>query len=356
MSASRINPESAAGMAPPSQKLLSICVPTFNRASYLRETLESLLPQLGPDVELLVYDTGSTDGTPQLIEVFKRRCPSLRSFYLPDRRGFDEALLLLLGEARGEYVWYFGSDDVLNAGAIDAIRRRILASPARPSLVFLNHEIVDNEGRLLIPSNLGRTQDCEFTDGRASVPWLALHLGYISACIFRRDPALSLERAREFEGSMWMGVHLNLWSISRGGPALYVGRPMIRARRNPGNIYNYGEIFCRNASRVFWDARRSGIPWLTIYRAMNRTVRLFYLRFSVSRRCDASAEFDRAFPAMLRTCWPYPWFWLLVVPVRLSPSWLVRAVRRRLRDRRERRNADLASRGLRARQSPARQG
>ena len=313
--------------AQPGAKLISICIPTYNRARYLPETLESLLPQLAADVELIVYDTGSTDGTAELMQRYQQRVPEIRFFSLDERRGFDEALLFLLSQARGEYVWYFGSDDVLDAGAVDEIRKRILGSPERPSLVFLNHTIVDHDGSLLIPSNLGRNEDCEFRDGRRCVAWLCLHLGYISACIFRRDPALSIERTKSFLGSMWMGVHLNLWSISRGGPAFYIGRPVVRARRNPGNIYDYGEIFCRRASQVFWNARSHGIDWLTLYRAMNRTVRLFYFRYAVSRRCENPAELDRALPAMLRTCWAYPWFWLLVVPVRLMPSRLVRAVR-----------------------------
>lgn len=323
----------------PPEKLISICIPTFNRARYLPAALESIFPQLASDVELLVYDTGSTDGTPDLMKQFCYRFPSIRFFFLETRRGFDETALLLLDQARGEYVWFFGSDDVLNEGAIDAVRQRISRSRVRPCFVYLNHEIVDESGRLVIPTNVGRTSDREFEDGRQCVAWLGLHLGYISACIFRRDPALPVERAKEFDGSLWMGMHLNLRSISRGGPALYIGRPLIRARRNPGNTYDYGEVFCRRASRVFWNARKYGIGRFTIYRAMNRSVRAFHLRYAVSRRCDDPAELDRALPAMFRACCAYPWFWLLIVPVRLMPTRLARMVRDRLRRWREQRNA-----------------
>lgn len=317
-------------------KLLSICIPTFNRASYLPETLESLLPQLAADVELLVYDTGSTDGTLELMETFQRHFPEIRFFHLNEKRGFDETALLLLEQARGDYVWYFGSDDVLKPGAIGAVRRAILQSPATPSFVFINHEVVDNDGRLLIPSNIPELKDREFVDGRACVSWLGLHLGYISSCIFRRDPELPLAAARKFVGSMWMGMHLNLWSLSKGGPALYLGDPLVRARRNPGNIYNYGEVFCRRASQVFWHSRRHGIGWFTICRAMNRTVRLFYLPFCVAQRCEDPAQLDRVFPTVFRTAWPYPWFWLLIVPVRLIPSRFARIARDYLRGRRGR--------------------
>jgi glycosyltransferase involved in cell wall biosynthesis len=355
MSRSDVTADRSEQLAEVREPLLSICIPTHNRARYLPEAFESILPQLAPDVELLVYDTGSTDGTPELMREFNHRFPETRFFSLDTRRGFDEALLLLLEQARGEYVWCFGSDDVLKQGAIDAIRRRVLRSPTRPSLILLNHEVVDHEGRLLIPSNVGRAKDREFRDGRKSTAWFGLHLGYVSSCIFRRDPALSIADARQFDGSMWMGMHLNLWSLAKGGPALYVGQPLVRARRNPGNTYNYGEVFCRKASQVFWEARRNGIGWFTIYRALNRTVRLFYWRFSVAWRCDDPAELRRAFPVILRTCWMYPWFWLLIVPVRWAPPPLARAIRDRLRRGRERRNARLESRCFGASEAPARQ-
>lgn len=314
--------------------LLSICIPTFNRARYLPEALESLAAQLAQDVELLVYDTGSTDGTPALLREFAERFSALRFFHLPERQGIDEALLLLLEEARGEYVWYFGSDDTLKPGGVEAVRQRILASPRRPSLLFLNHEIVDDSGRLLIASNLPATRDRTFPRGRRAAAWLGLHLGFLSACIFRREAAPVRAEAAEFTGSLWMGAYLNLRSLAAGGPAIYVGSPLVRARRNPGNVYDYGEVFCRQASRIFWSARRFGIGWFTLYRAMNRTVRLFHWRFVVSRRCDDPAELRRVFPTMRQTCWMYPWFWLLLLPVRLTPVGLARAVRDALRARR----------------------
>jgi abequosyltransferase len=334
------NPDQA---AQPCGKLISICIPTFNRAFYLSETLESLLPQLDGDVELLVYDTGSTDGTPELMREFQRRSSAIRFFHLAEKRGFDETLLLLLEQARGEYVWYFGSDDVLKPGAMAVVRRRILTSTERPALVFLNHEIVDNDGNLLIPFHLGRKKDLDFTDGRSCIPWLNLHLGYISACVFRRDRPSPIADAKQFIGSLWVGIYLNLASLSKDGPALYVGQPMLRARRNPGNVYDYGEIFCRRASQIFWNARHQGIGRLTIYRAMNRIVLDHYLRLTLAWHCSDPVEFRRTFAVMLRVCWIYPWFWLLIVPVRLTPWRLARAFRDRLRQWREGRNARLKS-------------
>jgi FkbM family methyltransferase len=323
--------------ANPGKKLLSICIPTFNRASYLPETLESICTQLSPDVELLVYDTGSTDGTQELMARLQRECPRIHFFSLDTRRGVDETLLLLLEQSSGEYVWFFGSDDILKARAIEIIRQRILESAERPALIYVNHEVVNNSGKLLIPSHIRSQKDRLFRDGRKCAAWLGLNLGYISSCIFRRE-AGGATAAKEFVGSLWLGLYLNLKSLSSRRPALYIGQPLVSARRNPANTYDYGKVFFRDASHVFWSTRRHGLGWFTVWLAMNKTVRTIYSRFSVAWRCDNRAEFRNTFPVMLGTCWKYPWFWLLIFPVRLVPPGILRIVRNRLRQWRDDRN------------------
>jgi glycosyltransferase involved in cell wall biosynthesis len=334
--------------------LISICIPTYNRAHYLAETLESLIPQLAPDVELLVYDTGSTDGSRQVIERFAGQCPALRYFSLPSKRGFDETVLLLLDECRGEYVWLFGSDDILKPGAVSAVRGRIVQSSARPAFIYVNHEVIDNEGELLIASNVGSSRDRQFRRAGACAAWLGLHLGYISSCIFRKPSRAAVEASRDFIGTLWMGLRLNLASLSEAGPALYVGRPLVSARRNPANTYDYAAVFVRNASSVFWAARSQGLGWFTPYRAMNKTVRSFYSRLTFAWRCDDPPEFRRTFRVMLRTCWIYPWFWMLIAPLRFLPPPVARVVRDRLRSRRGHRNRKLVPREFAVRETPAR--
>lgn len=333
--------------------LISICIPTYNRAQYLGETLESLIPQVGAGVELIVYDTGSTDGTPQMMERYTQRLPSLRFFSWPIKLGFDETALRLVRECRGEYVWLFGSDDLLKPGAVEVVRRAIQESSIKPALIYLNHEVVDHEGRLLIASNIGRANDRRFLNGRSCVAWLGLHLGYISACLFRKPDLAGIKAAREFVGTLWMGLHFNLASVSNAAPALYLGRPFVISRRNPANTYSFAAIFVRNANFVFWAARRRGMPWWTIYRAMHVTVRVLYFRLSLGWRCDHPETFRATFPAMLRTCWMYPWFWALIAPLRVIPTGFTRAVRDRLRDRRGRRNQERTSAGRVAEELPA---
>lgn len=320
-----------------SPKLISFCIPTYNRAQYLRETLACILPQLGPDVEVVISDNASTDETWEVVELYQRKFPGIRYISNKTNLGYDRNLLSCLEHASGEYVWFFGSDDLLDEDGIETVRRRILQSPKRPALVYLNYQVVDNEGQLLVPDPIGCQRDREFSSAAKCVEWLGWNLGYMSALVLRRDLCLPFARTGAFVGSGWIHLHLVLSSLLAGGSVQYIGSPLVRARRSVSLDYDLTERFVEQADRVFWDAYRSGYPWLTIYRARNRTVRGQYLRFVLAWRCDAPDQLVRSFPVLLRTCWMYPWFWLLLVPLRFLPRslavWL-RAKGQTLRARR----------------------
>lgn len=325
---------------PQGKILVSICIPTLNRAPYLKHAIASIAPQLASDIELLVYDTGSSDGTRELMQEVTAAYPGIRYIHREQILGVDETLLLLLEQSRGDYVWFFGSDDVLKPGAIDKIRRKITRPLEPPTLVYLNHEIVDVDGNLLIASQIRHKRDKRYPVGWRCVPELGIKLGYISACIVERSKALALNDSRDFIGSRWVSLHLYLSALIAGGPVELISEPLIRARRNPSACAEYAEVFVRQTARVFRAARRDDYPWHIVYRTMNHIIATQYLHFVVSWCADNPAELARTFPVMFRTCWMYPAFWLLVVPVRVAPQSMIRAVRNKLRELRAKQNAN----------------
>jgi glycosyltransferase involved in cell wall biosynthesis len=100
--------------------LVSILVPTYNRARYLRDCIRSALQQGFGDFELVVADDGSTDETPELVESL--RDPRLRYLRLP-RCGAPAARNAAVGAARGEFVFNLDSDDVLLVDTLEHYAR-----------------------------------------------------------------------------------------------------------------------------------------------------------------------------------------------------------------------------------------
>ena len=93
----------------PNAELVSVIVLARNSAATIRETIESLLRQTYPHLEILVVDGGSTDSTRDLVQSFAD--PRIR--IVPQQgRGLGDARNLGVREARGNYVAYLDSDDV----------------------------------------------------------------------------------------------------------------------------------------------------------------------------------------------------------------------------------------------------
>lgn len=97
------------------QPLLSIAIPTYNRAAYLRPLLRNLIGQIAGDlrVELIISDNASTDGTYGVIQESEKLCASLRVNRNETNIGPDGNILNCFLLAQGRYVWIFGDDDVV---------------------------------------------------------------------------------------------------------------------------------------------------------------------------------------------------------------------------------------------------
>jgi abequosyltransferase len=97
---------------------LSICIPTYNFGAFIGETLESILPQLVEDTEVVVLDGGSTDNTEAVVESFRARNPSVRYHRQAERGGIDRDMARTVELAEGEYCWIFCADDIMRPHAV----------------------------------------------------------------------------------------------------------------------------------------------------------------------------------------------------------------------------------------------
>lgn len=102
---------------------LSILVPVYNVAPYVRECVASIMDQWLDGVELLLLDDASTDASGVLIQELGLRYPGrIRVFQHTCNRGLSTARNSLLAEARGSHVWFLDSDDLLCTGALASLQ------------------------------------------------------------------------------------------------------------------------------------------------------------------------------------------------------------------------------------------
>lgn len=129
------------------EPLVSVVVPTFNRAYCLERTLASALAQTYRAVEVLVIDDGSTDQTRELVRARSERDSRLKYFY-QDNRGVSAARNHGIRVATGDYVAFLDSDDVWKPWKLEL---QIACMALRPDvgMIWTDMEAVDPQGAVV---------------------------------------------------------------------------------------------------------------------------------------------------------------------------------------------------------------
>ncbi|WP_417237415.1 glycosyltransferase family 2 protein [Bizionia paragorgiae] len=96
--------------------MISIIIPTYNRASILREALDSVLAQIYQDWECIVVDDNSTDNTKEIVQEYSKKDSRFRYFERPLQmpKGANACRNYGFEQSRGEYIQWFDSDDLMH--------------------------------------------------------------------------------------------------------------------------------------------------------------------------------------------------------------------------------------------------
>ena len=103
--------------------MISFVVPTYNCAKYLDETVGSVISQLSEDIELILVDDGSDDGTAEMLAKYRDLPGKKIKILLHEHRGVSSARNAGIDAAKGDWVSFMDSDDCLIPGFFDKCRK-----------------------------------------------------------------------------------------------------------------------------------------------------------------------------------------------------------------------------------------
>jgi len=124
---------------------VSVIMPTYNRAAYLREAIESVLAQRLGDLELIVVDDGSSDDTAGVLAAV--RDPRVR-YVRQEHRGVSAAANRGLRMARGQYIGRLDSDDLWVPETLQTLAE-VLDSKPEVGVAYAKGQAMDSGGKLL---------------------------------------------------------------------------------------------------------------------------------------------------------------------------------------------------------------
>ena len=229
--------------------LLSICIPTYNRAELLRSALYSIVRQaatLGDLVEVVVSDNASTDHTADVVAWAQTLGP-VRYHRNAENIGAGRNFLQLAQHlAQGEYCWLLGDDDLLREGAVAEVVSALREHP-EIDYAFVNNSFEDGQGREpgLIENTknyVSAVQSCFIAERRVVERWeqiigFSRHgslFAFIGNHVLRtrlwREQQFSFETDEGFPSVEASFPHA--CTVARhmtGRRALYLGQPLIIA-------------------------------------------------------------------------------------------------------------------------------
>jgi GT2 family glycosyltransferase len=122
---------------------ITVVVPSFQQGAFLEETLRSVLLQGYPDLELLVMDGGSTDGS---VEIIRRYDRWIKAWASEADGGQSAAINKGWRRAKGELVTWLNSDDLLRPGWADRMARAFVQD-ATLDLAYCDVDVIDGDSR-----------------------------------------------------------------------------------------------------------------------------------------------------------------------------------------------------------------
>jgi glycosyltransferase involved in cell wall biosynthesis len=224
---------------------VSILIPTYNRAAFLREALCSALAQTHHDIEVLVLDDDSSDDTPLVAHEFSGDV-RLRYIRHPQNLGIAGNWKAGIAAATGEFFCILHDDDTFEKNFVETLVRPLLED-SNLILAFCDHWAMDADGQRLYRASdevSGRFKRAELRRGRlVDFAYTALVDSSIpvGATLFRKSMVSEEFINEQAQGSI--DAWLFYQCVKTGYGAYYMEKRLMNYRTHPGGMSTSSPLY-----------------------------------------------------------------------------------------------------------------
>jgi len=186
---------------------VSIITPSFNQARFLEATMRSVLEQDYPDLEYIVVDGGSTDGSREIIEKYAGKL----AWWVSEKdRGQTDAINKGFARASGDVLAWLNSDDTYQPGAVRAAVAYLKANP-QTGLVYGDVNYINENGRSIGRFPAAQTDYNRLRQGYVHIPQ--------QAAFFRAD---LWRKVGPLDPGFYFAMDYDLWvRLAKEAPVVY---------------------------------------------------------------------------------------------------------------------------------------
>lgn len=243
--------------------MLTIAIPTYNRAIFLKECLsclykeyENLPGEYKKIIKIYVSDNCSQDSTHEIISEYSNKLWSFSSVSNSENIGAEKNIARCYLNAAGEHVWILGDDDVILPGGLTLIID-VLKNHS-PDIVYLNNYGFE-KNYLNTPKKFSSNKILLYSDAIKFTKKVNISLTFISAIIVKKIPNYCWNISDTIGGNL-IGLAWTLPPIKFGKLFIVMERWVIAARANNTGGYKLANVFGGNlkelTNKILWDKLR----------------------------------------------------------------------------------------------------
>lgn len=257
--------------------MISICIPTYNRAGRLKKCLESIYSQIGNDnqFEIVVSDNASTDNTKEVVATFSQRYNNLRYYRNKENIGAEKNLTNAVRRSSGEYVFLHGDDDYFVSDSLYMLANEVRKN-SNCGVVFIDVRDDSHTSRVLY----GMEQFLLQT---------SIYSTFCSSIIIRRQELFSLQNLEEKYGSCLHHLHWIYAVLEKNPKSLIINANIYFQELDnapDGYSYCFAEVMIQNYFNILKEFIGKGLNVQLIKHEkallVNRS--LWYLQFGLQRK------------------------------------------------------------------------
>ncbi|WP_221091165.1 glycosyltransferase family 2 protein [Deinococcus aquaedulcis] len=312
--------------------LLSLCIPTYNRAGLLRQMLQSILNDLAAmpharGVEIVIANNASSDDTRSVISDFQQRYPEVawNIHHHAVSVGADN-VQIVTDYARGEFVWILSDDDLLLPGAISRLMAEL--NPETDAVVVTCNHFIDGgaPGGLVQPVlpaayRNGHTRPSEV------IGELGTWITFLSVLCFRHSLTQDIDYRPTF-GTNLPQSYMFMDALLHSRRTVYVSEPLLSMRHDNAGGYSYFKVFVNSFNSLLDYGCSRGLDAATAARIRTKHLRGFLISTVIAHRINRNGRFNIDWAGTRRLFYQAystnATYWLGAVPVLYLPTGLLR--------------------------------
>jgi glycosyltransferase involved in cell wall biosynthesis len=297
--------------------LLTIAIPTFSRAEYLRINLAQLEAETAGKnypLEILVADNCSPDDTQAVVADFIARGMQIRYIRNSENIGSDHNIAQCFNDAAGQYVVIFGDDDLFVDGALDKLLK--LLGEGRYGVVSLRAYGFDRDFRAERPSC--RPSDREFSSPGAFIAKIGANATFISGNVINKKMLPGVD-ARKYCGTALVQMYLVYSAAMNAGRNIILNNYLVACKRNNSGNFIYSQVFAERFWAIVDTFKERGLDQDSMDKLARNMLFGYYPFYIFKMRLASRDRYQEDYLRFHARFKGNAWFWITISPIFTLP-------------------------------------